>query len=388
MKVALLSDCYLPRLGGIEVQVHDLAVQLQARGHEVVVFTATAGSVGGREGLMASVDGVPVHRLALKLPRGVPVNPWAPPELRRRLIAGRFDVAHLHTGVVSPFAFDSARVVLGMGLPATMTWHCVLSRSEPAFRASGHVRRWARRGLAMNAVSEVAAAPLRRLIGDVADVTVLPNGIDVAHWAPPPGARSGTAGDNRSGPIRLVTAMRLARRKRPMPLLRVMTRVRELVPSSTSLRLDIVGEGPERGRLERYVAGHEMAQWVHLPGRLSRLELREQYAGSDVYLSPTVLESFGIAALEARTAGLPVVGREGSGVNEFVQDGLNGLLADDDDAMAGCIARLAIDDGLRSRLAAYNRDVPPVQSWGQVVEQAEAEYARAVAAAPRRGAHS
>ena len=41
MKIALVSDCYLPRLGGIEVQVHDLAQRLVAQGHEVVAYTVT-----------------------------------------------------------------------------------------------------------------------------------------------------------------------------------------------------------------------------------------------------------------------------------------------------------------------------------------------------------
>lgn len=388
MKVALLSDCYLPRLGGIEVQVHDLAARLQGRGHDIVVFTATPGPGGERSGVVNAVDGVPVHRLTLRLPLGLPVNPWARPELRRRLVAGRFDVAHLHTGVVSPFAFDSARLLLGLGLPTTMTWHCVLARSERVFRSSGHVRRWAERGMAMNAVSEVAAAPLRRLVGDTAEVSVLPNGIDVGQWVPAPrnapqegsGGIGGIGAGNGSDGIRLVTAMRLASRKRPMPLLRLMAQVRVLVPASTDIQLDIIGDGPLRSRLERYVAGHGMSDWVHLLGRLPRSELRERYAASDVYLSPAVLESFGIAALEARTAGLPVVGRSGSGISEFVQDGVNGLLADGDEAMAGCIARLAIDTELTRRMAAHNREVGPDQSWEHVVELAEAEYARAITA--------
>ena len=68
MKVALLTDCYLPRLGGIEVQTHDLAAQLQARGHEVEVFTATLGEHGERHGFVEDVDGVPVHRMAIQAP--------------------------------------------------------------------------------------------------------------------------------------------------------------------------------------------------------------------------------------------------------------------------------------------------------------------------------
>ena len=158
MKVALLSDCYLPRLGGIEVQVHDLAARLRDRGHEVTVFTATPGPHGERGGVVDQVDGVPVHRLALRLPFELPVNPFAPPELRRRLAQGGYDVAHVHMGVVSPFAVDAARVTTGLGLPTTMTWHCMLGALEPALRAAGYVRAWAERGIAMNAVSGVAAA--------------------------------------------------------------------------------------------------------------------------------------------------------------------------------------------------------------------------------------
>ena len=78
MKVALLSDCYLPRLGGIEVQVHDLAAQLTSRGHHVEVFTATPGTHGERHGATEVVDGITVHRMALRLPWDLPVNPLAP----------------------------------------------------------------------------------------------------------------------------------------------------------------------------------------------------------------------------------------------------------------------------------------------------------------------
>jgi glycogen(starch) synthase len=378
VKIALLSDCYLPRLGGIEVQVHDLAARLTGRGHEVVVFTATPGSHGERGGFVDRVDGVEVHRLALRLPFELPVNPLAPRLLRRRLADGGFDVAHIHMGVVSPFAVDCARVATGMGLPTTMTWHCMLGPLEPVFRAARHVRTWASRGVAMNAVSAVAAEPLQRIVGAESVVNVLSNGIDVDRWATPAGQLPAREpGDG----IRVVSAMRLAARKRPVPLLRTMARVRALVPAETAISLDILGEGPDLIRLERFVAAHDMGGWVHLPGRVSRDELRQRYAEADIYVAPAPLESFGIAALEARTVGLPVVGRCGSGVAEFVKDGLNGYLAADDEAMAVCVARLVTDDGLRGSMTAYNRSTPPEQSWGWVLDVAEAEYRRAIALA-------
>jgi glycosyltransferase involved in cell wall biosynthesis len=397
VKIALLSDCYLPRLGGIEVQVHDLATRLMGRGHEVVVFTATPGSHGERGGFVDEVDGVEVHRLALRLPFELPVNPMAPRALRERLAGGSFDVAHIQMGVVSPFAFDCTRVTTGLGLPTAMTWHCMVGRLEPVMRAAGYVRGWAGAGVAMSAVSAVAAEPLGRLIGADAEVSVLPNGIDIESWslasgAPAPAARSGAeadlAADSGSGPgvqvVRVVSAMRLAARKRPLTLLSILARVRALVPATTRIQLDIFGEGPDRGRMERFVAAHEMGDWVSLPGRVTREELRGRYASSDIFVAPAPLESFGIAALEARTVGLPVVGRRGSGVGEFVKDGVNGLLAIDDDALADCLARLVTDDALRGSMKAYNRGTPPEQSWERVLDGAEAEYRRATAMAAAR----
>jgi glycosyltransferase involved in cell wall biosynthesis len=177
--------------------------------------------------------------------------------------------------------------------------------------------------------------------------------------------------------------MRLAKRKRPIPLMRVMRQVRSLVPTAVPISLEILGEGPDRGSLERYLEEHGMTSWVSLPGRVPRASVRERYASADVYISPARLESFGIAALEARTSGLPVVARSGSGVGEFVEDGVNGFLTDDDASMAVALTRLASDDALRTRMRAHNLDLAPAQDWPRVAELAEAEYLRAVGATVR-----
>lgn len=373
----MLSDCYLPRLGGIEVQVHDLASRLSGRGHEVMVFTATPGSRGERGGFVDRVDGVEVHRLALRLPFELPVNPLALGLLRERLVSGGFDVVHVQMGVVSPFAVDCTRVATELGLPTAMTWHCMLGPYEGFFRAAGYVRRWAASGVVMSAVSTVAAEPLMRVVGSAGVVSVLPNGIDVQRWAiSPDQALVREPGDS----VRVVSAMRLAARKRPLALLRTMARVRSLVPADIGIRVEIFGEGPDRGRLERFIAAHDMGGWVALPGRVTREELRVRYAGSDIFVAPAPLESFGIAALEARTVGMPVVGRRGSGVQEFVHDGLNGYLASGDEAMAGSLARLICDPELLRSMTAYNRSTAPEQSWDAILDGAEAEYARAISA--------
>ena len=83
------------------------------------------------------------------------------------------------------------------------------------------------------------------------------------------------------------------------------------------LRATIVGEGPQRRRMERYLRTRGL-DWVELPGRVGKEELRRLHQGADVYLTTARLEAFGIAPLEARAAGLPVVAPRGTGVDDFV----------------------------------------------------------------------
>ena len=179
----------------------------------------------------------------------------------------------------------------------------------------------------------------------------------------------------------MVSALRLAPRKRPLPLVEMAVKVRRAAPGK-DVRLEILGEGPERSAVERLIARHQAAEWITLPGRVTREELKARYAAADIYVSPTILESFGIAALEARTVGLPIVGRAGSGVAEFVVDDVNGYLAESDDDMVRCLTSLVIHPGARARMRQHNQSVAPAQDWPTVVSLAESEYRRAITARP------
>lgn len=366
MKVALLSDCYPPRTGGIESQVGDLAVQLTRAGHEVEVLTATPGPRGMRSGAVDPVDGVRVHRLALGLPGGIPVNPLAPTAARKILRDKGFDVAHVHLGVVSPFAWDMARLTTGMGLPTALTFHCVLDRAAPALRPA--LRTWTGRGAVLSAVSGLAAKGVQRAAPGE-PVAVLPNGIDPDAWPTGPGRAA-------PRPLRVVTASRLAPRKRVGILLQVAAAaVSRLGPGA--LTLEVYGDGPLRGLLERRAEALGLRDVVRFRGKVARPELARAYRGADAYLSPTRLEAFGIAALEARTAGLPVIARADSGVGEVVTHGTSGLLAADDGGLADALVRLAADETVRRRITHHNATMRPSQTWGRVVDLAVDEYRRA-----------
>jgi glycosyltransferase involved in cell wall biosynthesis len=364
LKVGLVSDCYVPRLGGIEMQVHDLAQRLQAAGHEVVVITPTPGP--------DLVDGIRVHRMQVPLlPFDIPYTPSTFRRVSELLRRERVDVAHFHGGIASPLAFIGAASAQADGVATVITTHCLWSYAAPLFGLLDRRFGWTRWPVVLSAVSDVAAAPIRKIGGPGLEVAVVPNGIDNDAWAVTPVPRE-------VGSVTIVSVMRLAPRKRPRHLLKMITRVRDQLPEGVRLRVVIIGEGPERASLEKYLRTHDLSGIVELVGRLSREEIREQFARADIFVAPANLESFGIAALEARCAGLPVVAKARTGIREFVANGREGLLAQSDRDMVDQLLRLIRDPGLRQQIAAHNRSVPSAVDWSKVVDANVAVYQRAI----------
>lgn len=374
MRIAHISDCYAPRTGGIETQVAALAGRQALAGDDVRVITATPG----HDGVFAGddmVDGLTVHRVAAHLPFELPVHPRTGREVARLLAEYPVDVVHVHAGVVSPFAWGAIRAATSAGIPTLVTVHSVWGPlAAPGFAASDGVLRWSRWGATLSAVSSVAAQRIRSAVPTAGEVLVVPNGIDPAEWIVDP-----VASDRHH--LRVVSVMRMAPRKRTLPLVRVIEAAARALPNVWVTAV-LVGDGPERGRAEKYAQSSGLGSRVTFAGRLARAEIRDVFAQSDIYVQPSVKESFGLAALEGRTAGLPVVARSQTGTTEFVRDGVEGLLADDDAGMGAAIARLGRDRDLLARISAHNRATPPDEAWPQVLQTVHAAYLHAGAPTP------
>jgi glycosyltransferase involved in cell wall biosynthesis len=154
-----------------------------------------------------------------------------------------------------------------------------------------------------------------------------------------------------------------------MKLLRLLAEARARVPKDVGMRATIVGDGPARTRMERFLAAEKMDDWVTLPGRYSRDQIKDLLEEADVFVAPAPRESFGLAALEARVAGVPVVARAQSGVADFVRSGKEGLLGRSFGELVRSVERLVRDRELRSSIAEHNRESEPVQcSWPAVLE--------------------
>jgi glycosyltransferase involved in cell wall biosynthesis len=369
LRLLLVSDSFLPRIGGIEMQVADLATSLRRAGHYVRVLTTTEDRFQASSSEVRRVP-VPVYwRPALGLSPGCI-------EALRAELQSNYDVLHVHMSIVSPLALAAVAVARAQRIPTVITLHSVLLKSVIVLRALDRALHWSQWQLVLTAVSDLVAMQLRQAV-PCADVTVLPNGIDFEEWH----RRRDLAPkvvDEAAREIRVVSAIRLRRKKRPLALLRAFKRARDIVRAhGRRLTLTIAGDGPARWLLQTYIACCGLDGEATLCGAVSRDVLQSMYADADIFVLPTIRESFGIAALEARVAGLPVIAMRGSGAVGFLRDDETALIAADDAAIVQHLVRLALDDSLRHRLT----EVDPVldrYDWQQVLADHVACYHRAM----------
>ena len=165
-------------------------------------------------------------------------------------------------------------------------------------------------------------------------------------------SRPGRRDDGGSSP-RIGTVARLVSVKDLALLLEVVARLQQSLPG---LRCLVVGDGPERARLEARAAELGISRALEFPGRLD--DIRGPLASLDVYVVTSVFEGgVSMSALEAMSAGLPVVTTEAGGVAEAVKDGETGFVVDRGQdrgalvsALAERIAALLGDHELRVRM--------------------------------------
>ena len=368
MKIALVCDWFSPRIGGMERHLAELAKHLAAARHDVTVITPTPGPA-------AATSGYRIHRLKVTLLPIVHLM-WTPAGFRRlgqAIRGGNFDVVHVHASIISPAAFAALYVAQQAGLPTVTTGHSISGGFTRLFQWIDRQVRWTQWNVAFSTVSERVAREVRPLVAPH-QVDVLPNAIDPAEWHLAPQLP-------RDG-IVIACVMRLARRKRGVALLRAFHHVRTQLPGGFRVQLHIAGEGPERARWERLSRRLGLTDSVRFLGACTVEDVKALLASSDFFVLASKLEAFGIAALEARAAGLPVVAMREGGVGEFIADGKEGLLAADDHQLAQQMLRLCIDASLRNRIATHNRRTPVVFTWPHTLAAHLATYARARALCP------
>jgi glycosyltransferase involved in cell wall biosynthesis len=348
MRVAHITDVYLPQVGGIEIFVDDLARRQARAGHEVVVLTGSPGRAVGAE------SGIEVVRPARKILAARHLV-----DVRRRISSADFEVVHGHLSVVSPFTSLLGRHAARTGMPLVLTVHSIWDGRLPVVKTVGGIVGWRDWPARWAAVSAAVAADLGGALGSHADIAVVPNAVESEWWRRAAAQRWDASGR----PTTFVSVLRMVERKRPLALVRALHQARKRVRSETPMRAILVGDGPLATIVADELRHRRMSDWVTMTGQLGREQIRDIYAGADVYVAPADRESFGIAALEARAAGLAVIAMRKGGVGDFVADGVEGTLCADDAELSRALATMAARPAVAATMKAHNSVVPPRISW-------------------------
>jgi glycosyltransferase involved in cell wall biosynthesis len=127
----------------------------------------------------------------------------------------------------------------------------------------------------------------------------------------------------------------------------------------------------------------DMPTNVHRLGTRSSRDVADAMRRSDIFVLPSLDDSYGLVVLEAMASGLPVILTRNVGAIDIVEDGVSGLVvpAGDDRALANAIGRLAADPELRSQMGRAARErVVGGRSWTDYGQSVVAEIATAVQA--------
>ncbi len=334
---------------GGETQVLGLTLALLRAGHQAELICDPDGELWRR----ARAAGVRCHPLRIRNS----VDLAAGVRIRRLLRINRFDVTHFHTArahALAPWARGRARTLV------------VTRRMD--YPPNRIFARWlfdrAVDGVA--AISPAVAAALARAGVARERVTLIPSGVDCAHFRPPTDderraarTRFGLADDEFA--IGAIGA--LAERKGQRFLIEAIARIREGAADGApdaggrarATRCLIAGAGAIGAALAAEIERRGVGGAVRMVGPIT--DARDLLRALDLFVMPSIHEGLGVAALEAMACGVPVIASRTGGLIDLIGEGGAGILTPPGDsaALAEAIASLARSPARRAEIGAAGR---------------------------------
>lgn len=154
--------------------------------------------------------------------------------------------------------------------------------------------------------------------------------------------------------FRLVSVGRLKEKKGHGEVIQAVARLSKM---DCRISLRILGDGPDRMRLQAMIESLNLHEQVCLLGSVAEERVIEELAAADAFVLVSHTEPLGVAYMEAMALGLPTIGTTDGGAGEIIDDGVSGLLVtpQDTDAIASAIVRLMGDSQLRARMSLAGR---------------------------------
>jgi len=368
MKIGIVTEYYYPTLGGIQDHIHNFAVAARRAGHEVRIITpAVHDCLASLDQGESSAREQDVIRIGESVPifsgggiARVSTGRGLSRKIADVLRAERFDVLHAHSPLMPTLPFLALRA---SDCANVGTFHSAFGRNFFYATFGRFIQPYLDRLDAAIGVSETALFGLRRYFK--ARWRVVPNGVDVSMFAS--GQRRPEFDDGRPN---LLHVGRFDPRNGVDRVIKAWVGVRR---NGTDARLILVGDGPLRPMYEALVPSDLRAD-AHFVGFVPGDERPSYYASGDVLLCPAVGGSFGIIALEAMAAGLPVVTADTPGFRTIVKSGVQGFMVDvasDPDCvlLMERTRELLEDECLRKRCAEAGRASAAQFDWAQVTDR-------------------
>lgn len=370
--------CY-PTTGGSGIIGTEVGLALARRGHQVhFVCSALPERLGAEFSAGEKTLGIFFHRVEIRdypLPHLGPYPLALAGKLAAVTDAAQLDLLHVHYAIPHATSAFLARQLLeseGKPVPRIITTlhgtDITRVGSDPSLRAVNRFSLLRSDGLTVPSAFLQRAALERLALPAATPIEVIPNFVDTDRFQPAERRADPGSADR---PRVLLHSSNFRPLKRIEDVVRIFAGVQQQLPS----RLVLVGDGPERPRIEALVAELGLVDKVQFLGM--QLDVVAALQQADVFLLPSSTEGFGLAALEALSCGVPVVASRVGGIPEVVDEGTTGFLCPPRDvaAMTAAVLRLLRDPALHQRMSQQAR-ATVLKEWRQEprVAQYEAYY--------------
>ncbi len=336
MRIALMTNNYKPVVGGVPISIERLAGGLKELGHEVTIFAPTYREADFPEGSPEQ----DVFRYSTCLNRfvgGIVLpNPF---DLRieREFRKQRYDIIHVH----HPMLIGRTAVYLSRkySVPLVFTYHTryeqyVRSYTKGMLKMDRIMPLYLRRFLRHCDFVFAPTEGMQEYLTDTCKVRrsrtgILPTGIERKNFDIDP--EEGRSIRRQYGGEKipfLLTVSRMAGEKNVGFLLESLARVKALY--GKPFRMLMVGDGPDREALRRRSEELGLGDTVVFAGAVPNQEIAPYFKAADGFLFASKTETQGIVVLEAFAGATPVIAVRASGVEDLVDDGVNGILTEED----------------------------------------------------------
>lgn len=371
MRVLYCTDTYPPQVNGVSVVTALSVAGLRERGWDVHVVEPKYpdDDLAATDADMTSLPSMPLPLypdVRLVLPNYAAVRDAIDrfkPDLvhcATEFIVGRVGqiaAARSGTPMVTSYHTDFSRYMTSYGVP----W---LAKPVARYLARFHLR--ARRTFTP---SKASRGDLVKL--GISDVVVWGCGVDAERFNPARRSQELRATLGIDGAFTFLYVGRLAAEKGVDVVVEAYRRAESQLPKG-SVRLVIAGAGPEEKRLR----GNAPPGTVFLGFLERNTALPQLYASADAFAFASTTETLGLVVLEAMASGLTVLATPAGGVAEHMRDGENGIAypANDIDACAAAMVRLATDGSLSLKLRGGARRTAEALTWSAELDRLDASY--------------